>query len=489
MRSAILFTWILLMGVNCFAQHNIIDSLQRALKKTSHDTSKAILLYRLSYEYQGYRPDSSLLLAQESYDLSMKHHFLKGQSWALNQIAGAFSKMGNSAQSLEYYIRQLKIEEERNEPENIAVVNMNIALVYNNEKDTAKAINYILKADSLVQQYQMKDLQLYVLLNKGEIFEKANRLSDALKITKQCYDTAVAHQEQLIQGTALNNLGNIYFKLHDYQETITQYKNSYPLLLAQNDYLTISEGRVGLAKAYKALNNVDSALAYAGMAYAVSSGGNFLKFSLEASKLMGGLYKAQNKIDSAFAYQEIAFTLKDSIESIENIKRLESVSLEEQLRQKHLLALAEQEKEEQHQRLQLLAIGIFIPLFFLLSLYISRKRIHKKVIEFSGVLSLLLLFEYITLLIHPFVAEITHHTPLLEILILVCVAALVVPAHHKIEHWFIHRLSSIHEKHGTKTMLIPENEEEEAVKAEEGVNEKDEDAALEDKPAPSSPEQ
>lgn len=488
MRSAILFTWILLMGVNLLAQHNIIDSLQKELKKANHDTSKAILLYQLSYEYQGYKPDSGLLLAQEAYDLSLKHHFLKGQSWALNQIAGAFGKMGNSAQSLEYYIRQLKIEEERNEPENIAVVNMNIALVYNSEKDTAKAISYILKADSLIQRYQMTDLQLYVLLNKGEIFEKANRLSEALKITKQCYDTAVEHQAQLIKGTALNNLGNIFFKLGNYEEAVKQYQNSYTLLLAQNDYLTISEGRIGLARAYSALHNTDSALIYSWLAYAISSHGNFLKNALEASRLLSILYKGQNKIDSAFAYQEITFVLRDSIESIEKIKRLESVSLEEQLRQKHIMALAEQEKEEQHQRLQLLSIGIFIPLFFLLSLYISRKRIPKKVIEFSGVLSLLLLFEYITLLIHPFVAEITHHTPVYEILILVCVAALVVPAHHKIEHWFIQRLSSINEKHSTKPLPVTENEED-AVMEEEGMDEKDEDAASEDKPASSSQEQ
>lgn len=487
MRSAILFTWGILMGITSFAQHNLIDSLQRELKNAGNDTSKAILLYQLSYEYQGYKPDSGLLLAQEAYDLSLKHRFLKGESWALNQIAGAFGKMGNNAQALEYYIRQLKIEEERKEQENIAVVNMNIALVYNSEKDTAKAISYILKADSLIQQYRMKDLTLYVLLNKGEVFEKANRLTDALNITKQCYDTATAQQQLLIQGTALNNLGNIYFKLGKYEDAITHYKLSYPLLLAQNDLLTISEGKIGLAKSYQALNRIDSAMAFAGMAYTTASQGNFLKFSLEASQLMAGLYRNQNKIDSAFAYQEIAFALKDSIESIDKIKRLESVSLEEQLRQKHLLALVEQEKEEQHQRLQLLAIGIIIPLFFLLSLFISRKRVHKKVIEFSGVLSLLLLFEYITLFIHPFVAEITHHSPVWEILILVCVAALVVPAHHKIEHWFIQRLSSIHEKHKAKPTPIDENKEE--VESEElDTNEKDEDTASEQTPAPSSPD-
>ena len=83
------------------------------------------------------------------------------------------------------------------------------------------------------------------------------------------------------------------------------------------------------------------------------------------------------------------------------------------------LAELEEEKEELHQKLQLLAIGILIPVFFLVSMYISRKKVHKKVVEFSGIVSLLLLFEYITLLIHPIVAETTHHSPFLEIIIFI----------------------------------------------------------------------
>jgi len=62
---------------------------------------------------------------------------------------------------------------------------------------------------------------------------------------------------------------------------------------------------------------------------------------------------------------------------------------------------------------------------------------------------MLVLFEYLTLLLHPAVANLTHHTPVLEILIFVGVAALVIPLHHKLEHWLIHKL--IHHRHGNKT--------------------------------------
>jgi hypothetical protein len=455
---------------NIFSQQNIIDSLQAALTKQHQDTSRAILLYKLSYFYQTYKPDSSLLLAQEAYDLSVKHHFLKGESNALYQIAGAFAFMGNSTQALEYYIRQLKIEEERNQPDEIANINMNIALVYNRNKDTAKAIAYILTADSILRANHSNDLELQQLLNlnKGDIFEKANRLPEALLYTQNCYQFAIKNDDSLMIGSALNNLGNIYSKAKDFEKAIGSYRSSMPYLAAMNDNQSLSEGKIGMSKAFEQKGIADSALLYANGAYKLAYQNGFLSNALASATQVSQLYKKQHNTDSAFTYLEIAGTLKDSIEGIEKIKRLESISIEEQLRQKHLLALAEEEKEETRQRLQLLAIGIMIPVFFLTSIYISRKKINRKLIEFSGIVSLLLLFEYITLLIHPFVEEITHHTPLLEIIILVCIAALVVPAHHKIESWLIKRLGLIHEKHSHPAPEVAE-ETVEAMTAEDSL--------------------
>jgi CDP-diglyceride synthetase len=56
-------------------------------------------------------------------------------------------------------------------------------------------------------------------------------------------------------------------------------------------------------------------------------------------------------------------------------------------------------------------------------------------VEFIGHIWLLLLFEAITLFIHPYVEEKTHHAPIFMLLILVIVASLLLPLHHKLENW------------------------------------------------------
>ena len=55
-------------------------------------------------------------------------------------------------------------------------------------------------------------------------------------------------------------------------------------------------------------------------------------------------------------------------------------------------------------------------------------------------ITLLIVFEFLNLLLHPFLERITHHSPVLMLLGLVCIAALLVPMHHKLEHWATHKL-------------------------------------------------
>lgn len=430
-----------------YCQYKYTDSLINIIKHAKSDSLKADAMYYLSYSYQVYKPDSALLVAENLYDFSTKIKYVRGQSAALDGIAGAFLRMGDNTKALEYYLKRLKIEEKRNSPDNMAIIYMNMANVYNRDNDTTKAFLYILKADSIIIANNYDDLKLYAFLNTGNMFEKSNqRLSEALDYTRKCYEMAIAKNDSLMTGSALNNFGNIYYRLGNYDDAIKSYLQSRYYIKAVNDNQTLSEGSLGLAAAYQKKGVQDSAKYFAQLAYTTSYNSGLLGNALAAGKFLSEFYKEKGKFDSAFFYQNVMIVLKDSLQGIEKIKQLESLSIQEQLRQNEIAALKEKEKEEYHQRLQLLAIGIVIPFFFLFSIFISRRKVHKSVLQFCGILSLLLLFEYITLFLHPFVSEITHHSPLAEIIIFVGIAALMVPSHHRIEHWFTKRLAINYER-------------------------------------------
>ncbi|MEZ4793755.1 MAG: hypothetical protein R2783_09915 [Gelidibacter sp.] len=152
-------------------------------------------------------------------------------------------------------------------------------------------------------------------------------------------------------------------------------------------------------------------------------------------------FEATNKPDSTYKYYRLANVLKDSLFDIEKVKSIESISFQEQLKeQEKELAMIKAEEERQNTiQFALLAIGIisFVIIFLLLSRsFITSTRL----IKFLSIVGLLMVFEFLNLILHPFLEKITYHSPVLMLLCLVCIAALLVPLHHKIEHWATNKL-------------------------------------------------
>ena len=91
----------------------------------------------------------------------------------------------------------------------------------------------------------------------------------------------------------------------------------------------------------------------------------------------------------------------------------------------------------------MVAIGAFIPVFLGLVLLISKRKVKPRTIQFMGLLGLLLLFEFISLFLHPYIEKWTHHTPIFMLLILVVLASILVPMHHRMEHWVKGKLAKV----------------------------------------------
>lgn len=440
MKFCLFLFSFLIWSSGVLAQKERLDSLRKDLQIHKDDTSRALTLSRVANAYQDLNPDSALLFAQEAYQLALKWNYLKGESWSLNELAAAYNNLGNFPKALDYYLQELKIEEQRGLIENIAGLNISIALVHTNAKDYENGLRYAKAADSLINLYKYDYLSVYSLLNIGDIFEKMNQLDSALNYTYKCLSKSQVDKNDLITGTALNNLGNIYSKSGNLKDAEDNYRAGLRYLAVANDFGIIAESLLGLAKIFQRQQKIDSAIVYARQSYMVAHQKEFTVKALDASMLLASLFKMQGRIDSSFAYQEVMINLKDSMYSRERVKDLTTLNAEEQMRQKEIALQKELEAKELEQKLQMLMIGISIPIFFLISVVISRRKVNRKLVEFFGVVSILLLFEYITLILHPFIAEKTHHNPFYEIIIFVAIAAVITPLHHRFQHWVINKL-------------------------------------------------
>jgi hypothetical protein len=141
-------------------------------------------------------------------------------------------------------------------------------------------------------------------------------------------------------------------------------------------------------------------------------------------------------IHSAFKYSEMYRVANDSLFSAKTIQQTQLMTFEDDLRQQELASNKIKTEEQRKQNIQYALIALGIIIFILLFLSLSRSFItNSKLIEFFGVLALLVVFEFLNLLLHPFLESLTNHTPLLMLLALVCIAALLIPLHRRVEEW------------------------------------------------------
>jgi hypothetical protein len=120
---------------------------------------------------------------------------------------------------------------------------------------------------------------------------------------------------------------------------------------------------------------------------------------------------------------------------------IQSLSFEEQLREKEVSEAMHQQHEQRQHNIQLAVLAIGILLAIIIFLLLSNSFIvSHKVVGFLSVLVLLVVFEFMNLLLHPFLENITHDSPMLMLLALVLIAALIIPLHHRLEHWTTKKL-------------------------------------------------
>ncbi len=176
-------------------------------------------------------------------------------------------------------------------------------------------------------------------------------------------------------------------------------------------------------------------MAYAKKAIDIVKNTAFSNKSIKPAKLLLDIYENTNS-DSAVKYFKIYKAANDSLFSAKTIQQTQAMAFENELRQQQLTEEKLKTDEQRRQNIQFALIAFGIITFIILFLLLSRRIItNTKMIEFMGVVALLIVFEFFNLLLHPFLERVTHHSPVLMLLALVCIAALLVPLHHKLEKW------------------------------------------------------
>ncbi|UEG54636.1 hypothetical protein LLH06_06635 [Mucilaginibacter daejeonensis] len=445
---------MMLTGATFAAHANEPDSIKQLLQKKLTAKKRFSLLTELfSYYYKTGQVKGleeltreMLMVAQRSKNDTL---LIQGYLNVGNYLVGR----ADFEAGLEFYLKALHLAEELKLNKMMILLNNNIGGEYEDLKNYAEALKYQNKARQLLAA-ESKKSEMHVYSSWHMAYNYINlkdpkaglRYLDEASNIMRTYNLSGGDKSNFIQAHIYWSYGQVYEQLkrtdkagRAYQRAIAYSDSAHivtPLILSLNSYswFLYRQGQLQQAKlnALQGFNKAEKA--------------DFGIEIINAASALSQIYTALKMPDSANHYYKVKDTYQAKIFDQQRLSRLQDITFTEQLRQAEEQARLAELEEQRHHNIQYAAIAIAIISFLVIFLLLSRSSVAgPKVIEFLGVVGLLILFEFVNLLIHPVVGKYTHHSPLLMLCVMVGIAALLVPMHHKLEHWIKHKF--VHAKH------------------------------------------
>jgi tetratricopeptide (TPR) repeat protein len=129
---------------------HLIDSLRGKLKGTEGKARLAIL-NDLAWEYRSAYPDSTIIYAQQAFDLGNQLKVPIGLAEPLNFIGVAYNYKGDRIKSYEYYDQALKVSTQQHDSIQTAYSNNNLGRLFFEQGVLGRAYDYFIQALALFE--------------------------------------------------------------------------------------------------------------------------------------------------------------------------------------------------------------------------------------------------------------------------------------------------------------------------------------------------
>ncbi|WP_276370865.1 tetratricopeptide repeat protein [Chryseolinea sp. H1M3-3] len=415
-----------------------VDSLINILSGKLNDTSRIWALNNLGRNIQN--SDTTLVLAEQAIKLSRKISFKKGEAEAYNNVGYWFNQRGNYPKALESYLHAIQLAESFQYDAGLMRSYNSIATVYLYLKNYNTAVEYSRKARQLSMKYKDLNLQTLSASWLSKAFLELNRTDSALKYAQESYEIARTLNEPLPLYFATARLGEIHASEGNYPLALEYLRLSLRNGKRDGRYFRIAAAHQQLAEVFKKMGELDSCLSHAQKTFDISQRANLSATLFNSSLLLSELFEGKQDKES-LRYHKLALAAQDSLFSQEKNQQIQALSFGEALRQQEIESLKMIEKTERRNNIQYGAIALSLVLFLIVFLLLSHSIFASpQLIRFLGVLALLILFEFINLLLGPFISGITDNVPFLMLIIMVCIAGLLIPIHSRLENIITGRL-------------------------------------------------
>ena len=433
MKKLLLCLTIFSAGISAYSQP-LPDSIlvQYQTAKTGREKGICLLNYL--------KKQSLTDTATKAHILSLKTWFEKqhddaGKDYTNLALARMLQISGDYPAALDLSFATLPQFENRNDSFGLQNTYATIGATYMGAKDYEQSARYSKKEIA----FAGNDNNLLARVYNGIacIYGEGKMADSGMVYAEKAVKMDMESKNFLQLALSTSTLGENYIAAGEYdialpflRRTASYYKENGAPSAYLDAYL-----KNDFAEVFLATKIYDSATDYARQALVVSQNNEVQDQRMRSYEYLYEYFEQTNQQDSLNKYFRLAMLTKDSLLNIEKVKSIQALSFREDMRQQEIAAEKQKLADERQQNIQYAALALGIIILVTIFLLLSQTVVvNEKLISFFAVLGLLIVFEFINLLIHPWLAAFTNDSPIMMLLALVIIAALLIPLHHKMEH-------------------------------------------------------
>lgn len=417
-----------------------VDSLKNLIQHESNAFKLYNLYNLLSDEYSNSSQlDSHRMCVRNMFNIAKRTGKDSLISNAYLNLSLNFNMSGDYASSLAQLNLALEYEKRCNSSVNLALLYKEIGICYKYMLSYILAKEFILKALTLSKSDESLNERIYAHL--AETYLALQQTDSAFYYIQLANEYANENTDPYGFARSLFIFAKVYDAKGELALASTFYSTCHQFCLKHNFSMSLLNYELPYAQFLFHQKDLNQALSIAQFGYQKAYARKDFGYIKDITKTIKDIFLAQSNLDSAFKYGILYQANADSLIEIKKIfqdqnSNFQSYLLNQKKEIDNQIKISERNRITQYVFTFVVILSLLILLFILsYSAYINERHI-----TYLGIFLMIMIFEFINLLLFPILNKTTEQSPIIMLSIMISIGAIIIPIHHKIEHWMIHLL-------------------------------------------------
>jgi two-component system, NtrC family, sensor kinase len=384
MKNFLCVVFLCLMVKIVLAQPNIsptlADSLKQELAKAKEDTTKVLILEKLTRCYTAIDLNMALRYGRQGKALAEQIGYMEGRLLCTIALGFIMARTNDHAEGLQILMEAKQFCEKQNKYEELARILTSISTIYSFNKDYEKALEYAKEAQKIQSKHHISEGANPINLGLGTIYQDMGMSDSAIVYLQKAYEIGMKFKMPTYVTSSTYYLGMTYAQLGKTDMALAYFRKSLDYSRQFNTNYTISRTYQGLAEIYKKKGQLDSTIFYCKKALSEKDANVYYLITVtDASTLLADVYEQKNNPVEALKYYKMATAARDSLFAREKTRQIEKLAYEEKEREARTQRRIEAHKQDLQNQIKIYALSgvLGAVLIFAFFLYRNNRQKHR----------------------------------------------------------------------------------------------------------------